>query len=207
MQSVASGFFKRKNDNDKKPYYKARLVAKGYAQVQGVNFEDTYFPVVRFTTLRILFAYAAKNDLEAYHFDVETAYLHRELEDEVYMELPEEFKSADQEGKARIFMGLFGLEQRSKNWYDKLTYELINKVKLIQSLYDTCVFFKRTKNKIIIIAVFVDDIMIFSNCVDFVNLVKEELSKYFPIKNLGSERRFLEINIHRNKRAGTYQLD
>ena len=80
-----------------------------------------YSPVVRFTTLRILFAYAARNDLEAFHFDVETAFLHGELEDEVYMELPEGFKSTDQEGKvARLLKGLYGLKQGSKNWYDKL---------------------------------------------------------------------------------------
>ena len=84
-----------KERQQRKAYYKARVVAKSYAQIQGVNFEDTYSPVVRFTTLRIYFAYAAQNYLAAYHFDVEIAFLHGELEDEVYMELPQGFKSTN----------------------------------------------------------------------------------------------------------------
>ena len=78
--------FKRKTSADGKTRYKARLVAKGYAQIKGVDYDDTYSPVVRFTTLRILFAFAARERLDVYHLDVETAFLHGTLEETVYLE-------------------------------------------------------------------------------------------------------------------------
>jgi hypothetical protein len=66
--------------------YKARLVAKGYSQLAGVDYEDTFSPVVRFESVRTVFALAAQNDIELHHMDVITAFLNGELKEQVLME-------------------------------------------------------------------------------------------------------------------------
>ncbi|MCO5546836.1 hypothetical protein L7F22_000273 [Adiantum nelumboides] len=74
---------------DAKPKYKARLVAKGYAQTKGIDFQEVFFPVVKMTTLRVLFAIVASLDLELDQMDVHTAFLHGDVEEELYMKQPE----------------------------------------------------------------------------------------------------------------------
>ena len=83
--------FKKKVDNEGKIKYKARIVARGFTQRPGIDYQDTYSPVVRFTTLRILFAYAARHDLNIYHWDVDSAFLQGEVDEELYLEQPEGF--------------------------------------------------------------------------------------------------------------------
>ena len=83
--------FKKKVLGNGSTRYKARLVAQGYSQIKGLNYDETYAPVVRFTSLRLLFAYAARRGLDMYHLDVETAFLHGEIEEDVYLQQPQEF--------------------------------------------------------------------------------------------------------------------
>ena len=78
--------FKKNMDKHGKVTYKSRLVAKGYTQVQGINYDETFSWVVRYTSLRIPFALAAKHDLEIFHLDLDTSFLHGELKkEEIYL--------------------------------------------------------------------------------------------------------------------------
>ncbi|KAL0445959.1 UNVERIFIED_CONTAM: Retrovirus-related Pol polyprotein from transposon TNT 1-94 [Sesamum latifolium] len=79
--------------------YKARLVAKGFKQKEGLDFFDTYSPVTRITSIRVLIAIAALYDLEIHQMDVKTAFLNGELDEEIYMEQPEGFVVPGQEKK------------------------------------------------------------------------------------------------------------
>lgn len=81
--------FKQKRSADGSTRYKARLVARGLSQRKGVSYSETYSPVVRFTSRRLLFSYAAKKNLDMYHLDVETAFLYGEMTDSVYLQQPE----------------------------------------------------------------------------------------------------------------------
>lgn len=71
--------------------HKARIVAKGYVQKYGVDFEEIFTPVTRIETVRLLLAFAAKNDWEVHHLDVKTAFLNREIQEEIYVTQPEGF--------------------------------------------------------------------------------------------------------------------
>jgi len=97
--------------------YRSRLVAKGFSQVEGINFDELFSPVVHYKTARLLLAVAALEDLDIQSIDVKTAYLYGNLDEEIYMEQPEGFKLPRKEDKVwRLRKALYGLKQASLSW-------------------------------------------------------------------------------------------
>ena len=113
--------FRRKFNSDGSiQTFKARLVAKGFAQKKGLDYFDTYAPVARITSIRILFALASINKLHVHQMDVKTAFLNGDLKEEVYMEQPEGFILPGNEHKVcKLVKSLYGLKQAPKQWHEK----------------------------------------------------------------------------------------
>ena len=106
---------KQGSPNQSTPPYKARLVAKGFAQKEGIDYNEIFSPVVKHTFIRILLALVAKYELELAQLDVKTVFLHGDLEDEIYMTQPCDFKVAGKENHVcRLIKSLYILKQSLK---------------------------------------------------------------------------------------------
>lgn len=198
--------FKTKRDaNGEIVRHKARLVIKGCAQRYGIDYAETYAPVVRYSSIRYLLSMAARFDFEIEQMDAVTAFLQGELDEDIYMIQPEGF--ADGSTKVcRLKKSLYGLKQASRVWNAKLNTALI-KFGMARSKVDPCVYFKRTHKQIIIIAVYVDDLLMFSNDSKLTATMKNALSSAFKMKDLGEVTSILGMNVTRDRKKGIISID
>lgn len=175
--------------------YKARLVVKGFNQVKGVDYEETFAPVIRHSSLRTLFALAAEMGLRMKHLDVDTAFLNGNLEEEVFMEQPLGFKAKGKENKVCLLRkSLYGLKQAPRAWNKKLNETLI-KIGFTGTPSEPCVYTKLFGEELVILGIFVDDIIVFFKSELTFDIVKKDLSKYFSLKDLGLLKCYLGLQI------------
>ena len=126
--------------------YKVRLVIKGYRQREGLEYFDTYSPVARINSIKMIVAIATLRNLEVHQMDVKTAFLNGDLEKEIYMEQPEGFIVPGQEKKVcKLVKSLYGLKQTPKQWHEKFDNTMITNGFRINEC-DKCVYIKDTEN-------------------------------------------------------------
>lgn len=196
--------FSIKRDIEKQARHKARLVAKGYSQRSGIDFEETFSPVVRHATMRLMFALAANLDLEIEHLDVSTAFLYGDLKEEIFIEPPEGFPCS--EGKVfRLKKAIYGLKQSARSWNSKADDQLIS-LGFIRSKYEPCIYFKKVDSKLIIVAVYVDDFFIFHNHTKEAEALRNKLKSAFKLRDLGEASNCLGLQIDRNRKTGEIKL-
>ena len=182
--------------------YKARLVAKGYTQTYGLDYQETFAPAAKMNTIRTLLSLAAEYDWFLNQLDVKNAFLHGNLEEEVFMDAPPGFENAIGAGKVcKLKKSLYGLKQSPRTWFEKFTKSIRSKG-LHQSQGDHTLFFKHGDNgKIAALVVYVDDIILMENDENEATRLKEELNKEFEIKDLGNLKYFLGIEVARSRKG------
>ena len=199
---------------------KARIVARGFAQRPGIDFQDTFAPVARLESLRLLMALAVRFNMNVSQLDITTAYLNGKIDTEIYMGIPElleemlrrivrEEKDVQLVKKAKSMLdklrggpkvcklvkALYGLRQAGRQWHAELNGTL-QKIGLVPTNADPCVYVD--KNGGTFILVYVDDIRIISNDRARERQIKEKLSESFDVKDLGEAEYCLGIEIHRD---------
>lgn len=193
--------YKKKTDMDGNLHtFKARLVAKGYTQTQGIDYEETFSPVVNIKSLRILIAIAAYYDYEIWQMDVKTAFLNGHLLEDLYMDQPEGFVNQKYPNKVcKLRRSIYGLKQASRTWNHRFNEE-IKRFGFIKNQDEPCVFKKASGSPITFLVLYVDDILLFGNDIASLKETKAYLEKCFSMKDLGEATYILGIKIYRDRK-------
>jgi hypothetical protein len=193
----------RKADGHKK----VCLVAKGFTQVYGIDYEDTFAPVARFETVRILLALAALEDWDIEALNVKTAYLYGSLDEEIYMDQPEGYIKKGQERKVcRLLKSLYGLKQSALQWNKEIHKALVN-LGFTCTRLDAGVYFKFIGADIIVIVIYVDDVLLMGSDKKMLKKNKEDFMKVFETRDLGEAKEYLGMCITRDCKKRTINLD
>jgi Reverse transcriptase (RNA-dependent DNA polymerase) len=197
--------------------YRARCVAKGFSQIPGKDFQENHAPVVSDTTLHLLMVIKTMLKLEAGQFDIETAFLYGELEEELWMEIPEGYpkylleihnKVIDPKTHCLLLTkAIYGLVQAARQWWKKFKEVLLG-LGYKASRADPCLFIKQDPNddqRRSYLIIYVDDGGIFSTAHEVKEIIKA-LSKTFVVKDLGKMETFVGCQIIENDKRDTIWL-
>ena len=174
---------------------KARLVAKGYNQEEGIDFDETYAPVARLESIRMLLAYACIKDFKLFQMDVKSAFLNGFIMEEVYVEQPPGFENHLYPNHVyKLEKALYGLKQAPRAWYERLSKFLIEKG-FSRGNVDTTLFIKHKAQDILLVQIYVDDIIFGATneslCKEFAKLMQGE----FEMSMMGELNYFLGLQI------------
>jgi hypothetical protein len=177
--------------------YKARLVAKGFKQRYGIDYEDTFSPVVKIATVRLVLALAVSRGWSLRQLDVKNAFLHGILEEEVYMRQPPGYEDKRKPSYVcKLDKALYGLKQAPRAWFSRLTAQLV-RLGFVASKSDASLFIYQKLGVTIYMLIYVDDIIVVSSSSDATDALLRDLSKEFALKDLGDLHFFLGIEVHK----------
>jgi histone deacetylase 1/2 len=173
--------------------WKARLVAKGYTQIEGVNYNEIFAPTGNKTTLRILLHIGAVKDMDIEVMDFDNAFLNGDLEEEVYMQQPEGYRSKEHPDWVwKLHKPVYGLKQAPRQWYKKL------RETLLAMGFEQCVkeqaLFRRGD---LWTFIYVDDMIIMCKDKKAMAAFKAAMSEKFKMKELGPIAHYLNLNPYR----------
>ncbi|KAI3641430.1 hypothetical protein MIR68_000560 [Amoeboaphelidium protococcarum] len=185
--------------------YKSRLVVKGFKQVSGVDYNETFAPVAKISTIRLLMAIAAKYDLEIKQMDFSTAFLNGDLDEEIYMAGP---SHTEFECKIlKLKKSMYGLKQAPRCWNNKIDQFLRINLGFTRCSADNCVYVKGEGEKLFIIALYVDDIMFITKDQQQLCEVQNLLQEAFDMRDLGDLEFIVGIRVRRDRVNKTITLD
>ena len=194
--------YKIKEEPHGKKRFKARLVAKGFQQKAGVDFTEIFAPVVKISTIRLVINLAASLDLHIEQMDVKTAFLHGDLEEEIYMSQPQGFEVKGKEDfVCRLKKSLYGLKQAPRQWYLRFD-EFALKCGFYRCNFDHCCYIMKNSTSMIILLLYVDDMLLVGSNLHSIEMLKQTLAKEFAMKDLGEAKKILGIQIKRVRSEG-----
>ncbi|GAA5871005.1 hypothetical protein JCM3774_003501 [Rhodotorula dairenensis] len=166
---------RKKDQNSQVTGHRVRLVAQGFTQRPNVDFRETFAPVVKFTSTRVLLALAARHRLHVHQADVDKAYLHGALEEELYMRVPEGINGSEYAGKVlELDRALYGLKQAGRVWNHR-THATLEGLGYRRTKSDACIY-----------------------------RIKDGLKREYGIKDLGEAKSILGIQVHRRSNGGLF---
>ncbi|KAJ0838020.1 putative RNA-directed DNA polymerase [Helianthus annuus] len=174
--------------------FKARLVAKGFNQREGLDFGETFSPVVKMVTVRIVITLAVFYGWSLYQLDVDNAFLHGTITEDVYMKLPQGYYSKNETKVCKLVKSLYGLKQAPRKWNERLTDVLIANG-YVQSKCDHSLFIMSKMGVTVFLLVYVDDVVVTGNSENEIERIKHVLHETFRIKDLGVLKYFLGIEV------------
>ena len=177
--------------------FKSRLVAKGFKQTHGIDYDETFSPVVMLKSIWILLAIAMYYDYEIWQMDVKTAFLNGNLLEDVYMTQPEGFFDPMYPNRVcKLQRSIYGLKQASRSWNLRFD-EVVKEFGFMQNEDKPCVYKKVSGSAIAFLVLYVDEILLIGNDIPTLQSAKSWLGKCFSMKDLGEAAYILGINIYR----------
>jgi hypothetical protein len=189
--------------------FKAREVARGFSQQAGIDFHETYAPVLKYATLRFILILVATLNLTLELMDVQTAYLNAALLETVYMEQPKGFEQGGAAFVWQLLKSLYGLRQSGRNWHEDV-HKFILSLDFTQLKCDVCLYVKRSRTgNLLLISLYVDDLPCAFMEVDRVEWeeIKQSFFDKYKIKFLGEAAWLLNLRITRDRSRKLIWLD
>ncbi|RVW56445.1 Retrovirus-related Pol polyprotein from transposon RE1 [Vitis vinifera] len=182
--------------------FKARLVARGFTQSYGIDYQETFAPVAKLNTIRILLSLAVNQHWCLQQLDIKNAFLNGDLEEEVYMEIPPGFEESMAKNQVcKLQKSLYGLKQSPRAWFDRFTKAVL-KLGYKQGQADHTLFVKKSHaGKMAILIVYVDDIILSGNDMEELQNLKKYLSEEFEVKDLENLKYFLGMEVARSRKG------
>lgn len=179
--------------------YMTRLVAKGYTQTYGIDYQETFSPVAKLKTVKVLLSLAANLDWPLNRFDVKNAFLHGDLNEEVYMDNPPGYTVPSQaKVVCKLQKALYGLKQSPRAWFGRFSI-LMKKFGFKQSHSNHTLFLKHRNTKVTTLIIYVDDMAIIGHDKEEISRLHKHLATEFEMKNLGGLKYFLGIKVARSE--------
>ena len=177
------------------PRYKSRLVAKGYLQRHGIDYSETFAPVAKLNTLRVVLSFVAARDLEMMQLDIKTAFLYGELDEEIYLEQPEGFVKAGQESLVcHLHKCIYGLKQASRVW-NRHFDTFLKRFGLNPSENDPCLYVRQHDEELTMVVIWVDDGLVCSNKQVILDIINY-LGQHFEMRS-SEATQFVGMSISR----------
>ncbi|CAI7882383.1 unnamed protein product, partial [Closterium sp. NIES-53] len=184
--------------------YKSRLVAKGFQQTKGKDFDEIFAPVGKGTTLRVMLGMAANRGWRIKQMDITTDFLNGIILEELYMQQPEGLD--DGSGRVcRLKKAIYGLKQAPRAWYHKLEETLLAGG-FKKSECDHSLFLLQEKEQFLMLLVYVDDILLFSESAAMIERVEEMLEMQFKCSKMGDVKYYLGMHVERDLDKGVLRL-
>lgn len=190
--------FRVKEDVNGQPVrYKARLVVKGFLQKQGLDYDEIFAPVAKLTTIRIILSAGIHQGFHFHQMDVKTAFLHGELKETIFMEIPDGV-DAPPNTVCRLVKSLYGLKQSPRCWNEKFNQKLLE-LGFKRSMHDYCLYTRILPGDEIYIVLYVDDLLIVGRKKSSILKLKKQLMSVFAMSDCGEANHFLGIKLEYNE--------